>query len=74
MLKHSFFVLFFFYASTLFAASEIKKYNFQSKKGFEENLGQIKYLDNKPAPEVKYVFKQGNLKIFLLKTGLAYQL
>lgn len=41
---------------------------------FEENLGQIKYRDDKPAPEVKYVFKQGNLKIFLLKTGLAYQL
>jgi gliding motility-associated-like protein len=41
---------------------------------FEENLGQIKYPDDKPAAEVKYVFKQGNLKIFLLKTGLAYQL
>ena len=27
-----------------------------------------------PATEVKYVFKQGNLKIFLLKTRLAYQL
>ena len=41
---------------------------------FEENLGQIKYPDDKPAAEVKYVFKQGNLKIFLLKTGLAYEL
>ena len=41
---------------------------------FEENLGQIKYIDDKPAPEVKYIFKQGNLKIFLLRSGLAYQL
>jgi hypothetical protein len=48
-----------------------KKFN---SAAFEENLGQIKYPDNKLASEVKYVFKQGNLKIFLLKTGLAYQL
>ena len=41
---------------------------------FEENKGQIKYPDNKPAPEVKYLCRQGNIKIFLLKTGLAYQL
>jgi gliding motility-associated-like protein len=58
-------------------AAEINPVAFSNKvnsAAFEENLGQIKYLDNKPAPEVKYVFKQGNLKIFLLKTGLAYQL
>ncbi len=42
--------------------------------GFEENLGQIKYPDNKLAPEVKYLYRQGNIKIFLSKTGLAYQL
>lgn len=49
-------------------------FNFIRAKGFEENLGQIYYSDNKPANEVKYVFKQGNLKIFLLNNGLAYQL
>ncbi len=58
-------------------ASEINPVVFSNKvnsAAFEENCGQIKYPDDKPAPEVKYVFKQGNLKIFLLKTGLAYQL
>jgi gliding motility-associated-like protein len=58
-------------------AAEINPVVFSNKvnsAAFEENLGQIKYPDDKPAPEVKYVFKQGNLKIFLLKTGLAYQL
>jgi hypothetical protein len=58
-------------------AAEINPVAFSNKvnsAAFEENLGQINYPDDKPAPEVKYVFKQGNLKIFLLKTGLAYQL
>ena len=55
------------------ANQRLCRYN-KCSNNFEENLGQIKYPDNKPAPEVKYVFKQGNLKIFLLKTGLAYQL
>jgi gliding motility-associated-like protein len=41
---------------------------------FEENLGQINYPDNKPALEVKYIYRQGNLKIFLLNKGLAYQI
>ena len=41
---------------------------------FEENNGQVKYPDYKAATEVKYLFRQGNLKIFLLQTGLAYQL
>ena len=58
----------------MFASTVIKKYSTKSNLSFEENLGQIKYIDDKPASEVKYVFKQGNLKIFLLKTGLAYQL
>ena len=44
------------------------------KSYFEENRGQINYLDLKPASEVKFIFKQGNLKIFLLIDGLAYQL
>jgi gliding motility-associated-like protein len=58
-------------------AAEINSAAFSNKVNsatFEENLGQIKYPDNKPAPEVKFVIKQGNLKIFLLKNGLAYQL
>ena len=61
-------------ANCLFANPSIEKYSTKSNHGFEENLGQIKYPDGKPSPEVKYIFKQGNLKIFLLKTGLAYQL
>ncbi len=51
-----------------------KSWSTKSNLSFEENLGQIKYPDHKSASEVKYVFKQGNLKIILLKTGLAYQL
>jgi hypothetical protein len=60
-------------ANYLSASTVIEKYSTKSNLGFEENLGQIKYPDGKPSPEVKYVFKQGNLKIFLLQTGLSYQ-
>ncbi|MBL7789656.1 MAG: hypothetical protein JNL75_07525 [Chitinophagales bacterium] len=51
-----------------------KNFLASSSAAFEQNLGQIKYPDAKPAPEVKFIYKQGNLKIFLLNDGLAYQL
>ena len=75
LLNHALF--FYILLPSCIRAAEINPAAFSNKvnsAAFEENLGQIKYPDNKPAPEVKYVFKQGNLKIFLLKTGLAYQL
>jgi gliding motility-associated-like protein len=62
------------FANQLFAVTLLDKYSTKLTHTFEENLGQIKYPDHMPATEIKYVFKQGNLKIFLLKTGLAYQL
>ncbi|WP_341900239.1 SBBP repeat-containing protein [Fluviicola taffensis] len=37
---------------------------------FEENKGQVTGSD---ADQVKYTFNKGGLKLFLLKTGLAYQ-
>ncbi len=61
-------------ANQLFAFTLPDKYSTKLTYTFEENLGQINYPDHMPATEVKYVFKQGNLKIFLLNTGLAYQL
>ena len=36
------------------------------KSYFEENRGQINYLDLNPASEVKFIFNQGNLKILIL--------
>jgi len=41
---------------------------------FEENRGQIKYPDDKLVHEVKFMYRSGNLKFFLLNTGMAYQL
>ncbi|MFN9321460.1 MAG: hypothetical protein ACK58Q_12830, partial [Chitinophagales bacterium] len=64
------FCLVFFYHIIYANTNSLYKLSFN----FEENLGQIKYPDDKPAPEVKFMHQQGNLKIFLLKTGLAYQL
>ena len=68
--------LFFVACFTFFYSQSINAidFNLHLSKGFEENLGQIKYPDHKPAPEVKFVFKQGSFKVFLLQTGLAYQL
>ncbi len=37
---------------------------------FEENKGQVKGLDNN---QVNFYLKQGNVSIFILKTGMAYQ-
>ena len=75
--KLSFYFILLSYAALAGVDKDVSKSVFANKInliGFEENLGQIKYPDDKPAPEVKYIYKQGNLKIFLLKTGLAYQL
>lgn len=75
-IKLSFYFVLMSYTALAGVDDAINKSVFANKINhcFEENLGQINYPDNKPAPEVKYVFKQGNLKIFLLKNGLAYQL
>ncbi len=44
-----------------------------TRVAFEQNKGQIKDMDNNPAPYVQYHYKQGNTNLFLLKTGIAYQ-
>jgi hypothetical protein len=75
--KLSIFCILMSYTALAGVDREMGKSVFANKRNhsyFEENLGQINYPNNKPAPEVKFVFKQGNLKIFLLNTGLAYQL
>jgi hypothetical protein len=74
MNHYNVFIFFLLYASSLFSRNILNTSLSNSSVLFEENCGQIKYPDDMPATEVKYVFKQGNLKIFLLKTGLAYQL
>ncbi len=75
-IKLSFYFILMSYTALAGVDREMAKSVFSNKlnHSFEENLGQINYPDNKPAPEVKFVFKKGNLKIFLLKTGLVYQL
>lgn len=44
--------------------------NYSPTHSFEENKGQVTGVD---ANRVKYTYKQGNLTIFLLDHGLAYQ-
>ena len=75
--KLSFYFILLSYAALAGVDKDVSKSVFANKInliGFQENLSQINYPDGKPAPEVRYVFKQGNLKIFLLKTGMAYQM
>ena len=69
-LKIGLLIIYIFIENQLFSQS----INNKNSIFFEENCGQIKYPDDKPAPEVKFLYRQGNLKVFLLKTGLAYQL
>ncbi len=48
-------------------------YTNNSLGAFEQNKGQIYDFDNTPASYVQYHYKQGNINLFLLKTGIAYQ-
>lgn len=41
--------------------------------GFEENKGQVRTMNGKPAPYVRYRLSRGNTHIFLLENGIAYQ-
>ncbi|MBK9764679.1 MAG: hypothetical protein IPO87_15350 [Flavobacteriales bacterium] len=40
---------------------------------FEENKGQVRTTEGKPAPYVRYQMVQGNTHIFLLENGIAFQ-
>jgi hypothetical protein len=42
----------------------------KSSWAFEENKGQVTGADGK---NVKFVFKEGNLSMFLMQSGIAYQ-
>lgn len=41
--------------------------------GFEENKGQVRQTDGRPAPDVKFRLSSGGTNIFLLENGIAYQ-
>lgn len=45
----------------------------RSAMGFEENKGQVRAIDGQPAPYVKFRLTQGDVTIFLLERGIAYQ-
>ncbi|MGH1336983.1 MAG: SBBP repeat-containing protein [Aureispira sp.] len=45
----------------------------QQQAAFEENKGQIWDAQQAPASYVKYHFQKGNINIYLLPTGIAYQ-
>lgn len=49
--------------------------SFVEKKqaAFEENKGQVWDLDGIPASSVQYHFSKGNMSLFMLPTGIAYQ-
>ena len=62
-------------SSYAFASKNIELKNAQkmmqkSSWAFEENKGQVTGADGK---NVKFVFKDGNLSMFLMQTGIAYQ-
>jgi hypothetical protein len=62
-------------SSYAFASKNIDLKNAQnmmqkSSWAFEENKGQVTGADGK---NVKFVFKDGNLSMFLMQTGIAYQ-
>src|SRR5436190_1067598 len=40
---------------------------------FAENKGQVRGFDGSLHPEVKYLLKDGNTKVFLMESGIAYQ-
>lgn len=40
---------------------------------FIENKGQVLGFDQRPHPEVKFLFNLGNTQLFLLEKGIAYQ-
>lgn len=68
--------LFYFLALALSYLIDIQpsfsqvKSNLREVPAFEENKGQVNGMD---ADRVKFVFKQGNLSLFLLNDGIAYQ-
>ena len=62
-------------SSYAFASKNIELKNAQkmmqkSTWAFEENKGQVTGADGK---NVKFVFKDGNLSMFLMQSGIAYQ-
>lgn len=69
--KYSFAILCFAFYIIPIAARETN-YS-QSISNFEENKGQIRGFDGIEPPEVQFIYKKGNLKVFLLHNGLAYQ-
>jgi len=44
-----------------------------TQAAFEENKGQVWDMDDHPASYVQYHFNKGNMNIFMLSTGIAYQ-
>ncbi|MFK7798401.1 MAG: hypothetical protein AB8E82_13190, partial [Aureispira sp.] len=43
------------------------------KAAFEQNKGQVWDSNDQPASNVKYHFQKGDMNIFMLPTGMAYQ-
>lgn len=44
-----------------------------TSSGFEENKGQLRTMDGRPASFVRYRLTQGGTSVFLLGNGIAYQ-
>jgi hypothetical protein len=58
------------YANKTADLQKAQKMMQKSSWAFEENKGQVTGADSK---NVKFVFKDGNLSMFLIQTGIAYQ-
>ena len=56
-----------------FAEKAAKDMAISQPLSFLENKGQILGYDGLSQPGVKFVFQQGNMQIFLLERGIAYQ-
>ena len=73
MKEFHFFLIFCFSLNVLQANHRDAHLPLRQGPAFEENKGQVKGFDGADHPEVKFMFQKGNLKIFLLSTGIAYQ-
>ena len=60
-------------SSTAISLAQANAFQQTTTVGFEENKGQVWDMDHQPAPDVRYHFHQGNLNLFMLPTGMAYQ-
>ena len=73
MKEFHFFLIFCFHLNILQASLRDTHLPLRQSPAFEENKGQVKGFDGSEHLEVKFIFQKGNLKIFLLRNGLAYQ-